>query len=163
MGFETVILADVKIERPAPVPAGKGYTFQLQPGAAYRVNSKSNIQELNVRFDVADGEFAGRPVFVSYPDPTAVAKDKVDQQTGAVTAGKPMSWSAQALKKLEIALGTDSLPGEDPATYLNRVALNSHSRITADILPGRTYTDNKSGETKTMDPQFGIFTVGAAA
>lgn len=152
MGFETLVLADVKIEKPSPVPAGKGYVFQLQPGASYRENPYNKIQELNVRFDVTEGEFAGRPVFVSYPDPSALNK-----------AGKPMSWSAQALKKLEVSLGTDSLPGEDPATYLNRVALNSHARITADILPGKSYKDTKTGEDKEGDPQFGIFTVSPAA
>lgn len=152
MGFETVILADVKIEKPAPVPAGLGYTFQLQPGASYRDNPYNKIQELNVRFDVTEGDFAGRPVFVSYPDPSALNK-----------SGKPMSWSAQALKKLEVALGSDSLPGEDPATYLNRVALNEHSRIKADILPGKSYKDSKTGEDREGDPTFGIFTVSPAA
>lgn len=152
MGFETVLLADVKIEKPAAVPAGKGYIFQLQPGATTRENPYNKIQELNVRFDVAEGEFAGRPVFVSYPDPSALNK-----------AGKPMSWSAQALKKLEVALGTDALPGEDTVTYLNRVALNAHARITADINPGRTFKDTKTGEDREADPQFSIFSVSPAA
>lgn len=152
MGFETVFIADIKIEKPTPVPAGKGYTFQLQPGASTRENPYNKVQELNLRFDVTDGEFAGRPVFVSYPDPTALNKE-----------GKPMSWSAQALKKLEVALGTDGLPGEDPVTYFNRVALNHHSRVTADILPGKSYKDKTTGEQKDGDPQFGIFTVSPAA
>ena len=152
MGFEVLTLADVKIDKPAAVPAGKGYVFQLQPGTTTRINPFNQIEELNVRFDVADGEYAGRPVFVSYPDPSALNKQ-----------GKPMSWSAQALKKLEVALGTDALPGEDTVTYLNRVALNAHARITADINPGRTYKDSKTGEEKTADPQFSIFSVSPAA
>jgi hypothetical protein len=152
MGFETLVLADVKLEKPVPVPAGQGYVFQLQPGAEYRLNPFTKVEELNVRFDVAEGEFAGRPVFVAYPDPTTLNKQ-----------GKPMSWSAQALKKLEVSLGTDALPGEDTATYLNRVALNGHARITADIQPGNEYTDNKTGEKKTGDPRFAIFTVSPAA
>ena len=152
MGWEAVSLADTKIEKPAPVPAGKGYIFTLQPGASYRINPYNQIQELNVRFDVTEGDNAGRPVFVSYPDPTSVDKK-----------GKPMTWSAQALKKLEISLGVDALPGEDTASYLNRVALNGNARITADMLPGNTYTDKKSGEERTEDPKFGIFTVQPAA
>lgn len=158
MGWESVTLADTKIERPAPVPAGRAYVFTVQPGASYRVNPYNNIQELNVRFDVSEGEFAGRPVFVSYPDPTAVGKPKEDG-----TPGKPMTWSAQALKKLEIALGQDAFPGEDTASYLNRVALNGNARITADMLPGNTFKDKKTGHEKTEDPKFGIFTVSPAA
>lgn len=152
MGFESVTLADTKLEKPAPVPAGH-YVFQLQPGASYRENPYNKIQELNVRFDVtSEGEFQGRPVFVTYPDPTAVT-----------ATGKSLKWSAQALKKLEISLGVDALPGEDTAAYLNRVALSGGARVTADILPGKTYKDSKTGQEKTGDADFGIFTVGPAA
>ncbi len=151
MGWETVSLADTKIEKPAPVPAGN-YIFTLQPGASYRQNPYNNIAELNVRFDVSEGEHAGRPVFVSYPDPTALNRE-----------GKPMSWSAQALKKLEISLGVDSLPGEDTAAYLNRVAVNGNARITAPLLPGKVYVNKKTGLEATEDPKFGIFQVEPAA
>jgi hypothetical protein len=150
MGFETVVAADVKLEKPQPVPLGH-YVFQLQPGASYRINPFNQIQELNVRFDVTEGDFAGRPVFVSYPDPTAVTK-----------GGKSLAWSNQALKKLEISLGTDALPGEGWADYLNRVAMNAHSRISADIIAGKPY-QGKDGNPVPGDPQFGIFTVAAAA
>jgi hypothetical protein len=162
MGWESVVLADTKIERPAPVPAGKGYIFTLQPGAAYRTNQYNGISELNVRFDVTEGEFAGRPMFVAYPDPTTVGKDKI-LPTGEVIPGKPYTWSAQALKKLELALGVDAMPGEDTAAYLNRVALQGNARITADVLPGRVYKDNKTGAEKAEDPRLGIFTVNPAA
>lgn len=151
MGWEQVTLSDTKIEKPAPVPAGK-YIFTLQPGASYRQNPYNNVTELNVRFDVTEGEQAGRPVFVSYPDPTALNKE-----------GKPMSWSAQALKKLEIALGQDALPGEDTASYLNRIALNGNARIVASLLPGKTYTDKKTGLERTEDPKFSIFDISPAA
>lgn len=162
MGWETVSLADVKVDKPAPITAGK-YVFALQPGASYRENPYNGIQELNVRFDVVEGEFAGRPTFVSYPDPTAVSKDKVDEKTGQVIPGKPLMWSAQALKRLEVALGQDALPGEDTAAYLNRVALNGNARVVADILPGKLYTDKTTGEKKEEAPRFGIFTVSPAA
>lgn len=161
MGWETVVLADTKVEKPAPVPVGR-YVFTLQPGASYRTNPYNQIQELNVRFDITEGEQAGRPVFVSYPDPTAVSKDKV-LEDGTIKHGKPMTWSAQALKKLEIAIGQDALPGEDTAAYLNRVALNGNARITAPMLPGKVYVDKKTGEKKTEDPSFGIFDIAPAA
>jgi hypothetical protein len=151
MGWETVSLADTQIEKPAAVPAGT-YVFTLQPGASYRQNPYNNVQELNVRFDVTEGEFAGRPVFVSYPDPTALNRE-----------GKPMSWSAQALKKLEISLGQDALPGEDTAAYLNRIATNGNARVVAPLLPGKTYTDKKTGLEKVEAPKFGIFDVQPAA
>lgn len=150
MSWENVVLADTKIEKPSPVPVGS-YIFTLQPGASYRQNPYNNVQELNVRFDVTEGEFSGRPVFVSYPDPTALNKE-----------GKPLTWSAQALKKLEISIGQDALPGEDTASYLNRVAMNG-ARITAQMLPGRVYKDKNTQADRTEDPKFGIFTVQPAA
>jgi len=150
MGWETVSLSDTQLEKPSPVAPGT-YVFALQPGARYRTNKYNNIEELNVRFDVTEGDFAGRPMFVNYPDPTAVNKQ-----------GKPLAWSAQALKKLEIALGVDALSGEGPAAYLNRVATQG-GRITATVLPGGTYIDNVTGKEKTEDPKFGIFTVQPAA
>lgn len=150
MSWENVTLADVKVEKPSPVPVGT-YVFTLQPGANYRVNPYNQIQELQARFDVSEGDFAGRPMFVNYPDPTSLNKQ-----------GKPLSWSAQALKKLEIAIGQDALPGEDTATYLNRVAMNG-ARITAQVLAGKEYKNNKTGENQIEDPRFGIFTVSPAA
>jgi len=159
MGWESITLADTKIEKPAAIPAGK-YVWTLQPGASYRTNPYNGIQELNVRFDVTEGEFSGRAVFVSYPDPTAVSKDKT-KEDGTVVPGKPMTWSAQALKKLEISLGQDALPGEDTAAYLNRVALNGNARVIAPLLAGKTYV--KDGVSKVEDPKFGIFDVSPAA
>jgi hypothetical protein len=74
-----------------------------------------------------------------------------------------MTWSAQALKKLEISLGQDALPGEDTAAYLNRIATNGNARVVAPLLPGKTYTDKKTGLERTEDPKFGIFDVQPAA
>ena len=153
MPFNTVLLADVELDKPQPIPLGT-YVFALAPGAAYR-ESKFNkdaqgnsTQELNVRFVIAEGELAGKGAFVSYPDPTVTS-----------AKGKSMAWSAQALKKLEIALGVDALAGEDPATYLNRVASNHAARITASIVKDRYI---KEGETEPR-PVFGIWSVGPAA
>lgn len=153
MPFVEVALADVEIEKPQALPLGD-YTWQVQPGAEYREskyakdNTGQPLQELNVRFDIADGDFAGRVMFVHYPDPTAISEK-----------GKSLKWSAQALKKLEIALGTDALPGEDPARYLNRVATSGSNRFGASIVPGRYI---KQGATEA-EPEFGIFSVHPAA
>lgn len=149
MGFVDVKLADVELEKPQPIPAGT-YVFSVVPGAQYRVNQYNKLEELNVSFAVTEGDLAGRRVFATYPDPAAVNPKN----------GKPMAWSAQALKKLEMALGIDSLPGEDPATYLNRAAIGGNARVTATISE-RTYQD-KNGVTKTQ-ADFNLFSVTAAA
>ena len=146
MPFIDVKLADVELEKPAGLPAGK-YVFQLLPGAEVRNNKFTNNEELNVSAAVAEGDSAGRRIFLTYPDPTSVSKN-----------GKPMAWSAQALKKLEISLGVDSLPGENAAEYLNRVA-SRHGRFTITLgLDGYI----KEGETEArIVPK--LFTVGPAA
>lgn len=160
MGFVDVKLSDVELDKPSPVTKGE-YTFQLAPGAAYRINQYTGVEELNVSASVAsEGDFQGRRVFWSYPDPTAIGKK----------SGKPMSWSAQALKKFELALGEDSLPGEDPATYLNRVALNGNVRFGASMVDetrkneetGKYEPYTREGETEPR-AVFSVFTVHAAA
>jgi hypothetical protein len=147
MPFTDVVLADVELDKPQPVPLGK-YVFTLAPGAIWRTNKFNGTEELNVSFIVSEGDLAGKRVFVTYPDPKAVS-----------SKGKSMAFSAQALKKLEIALGVDSLPGEGSATYLNRVASNGAARVTASIVPDRYI---REGETEPR-PVFGIFTVAPAA
>ena len=147
MGFETVSMSDIKIEKPAPLPIGD-YVFQLLPGSEFRTNKYNGLEELNCSAAVADGDFAGRRVFWNYPDPTAVSK-----------TGKPLTWSAQAMKKLEIALGTDSLPNENPKDYFNRVATAAHNRFSAKLAAGN-YT--APGETEPR-VEFQIFSVGPAA
>lgn len=158
MPFVDLRLDEVKIEKPAAVPAGD-YTWQLLPGALYRINKFNEIEELNVSAAVAEGEYAGRRAFWNYPDPTAVSK-----------TGKPMTWSAQALKKLELALGVDVLPGEDVVAYLNRVANSNNNRF-GGALVEETRKDATSGEyvpfirTGETVPRtvFSIFSVHAAA
>ena len=153
MPFVELLLSETELEKPSPVPAGN-YTFQVQPGAEWKDSkfgkdiSGEPIKELNVRFDIVDGEYAGRPVFVRYPDPKAVS-----------SKGKALTFSAQALKKLEIALGTDAMPGEGTAAYLNRVATSGNNRFGAAMLPGKYI---KTGETEP-EIEFGIFTVHPAA
>jgi len=106
---------------------------------------------LNLRFDVVEGDYQGRPVYVSYPDPASLDKN-----------GKPKTWSSQALKKLEIVIGHDALEGEGLVDYFNRVATDYAPHIQAQIVPGRAYVD-ETGAKQEGDPQFGIFTVAPAA
>jgi hypothetical protein len=157
MPFVDVKLAEVEATKPDfTIPVGT-YKFKLQPGAEVRINrfrtdySGQPLEQLNVRFDVAEGEFAGRVAFATYDDPTALSKK----------SGEPNAWSAQALKRLEIALGEDSLPGETPEVYLNRVASNGNTFITAAMVDN-SYT-MKGTDTIVNKTKFGIFTVNAAA
>lgn len=85
------------------------YTFKLS-GAKYAANSPGRI-EANATV-ATEGDFTGRKVFFSYPDPS-----------GFDAKGKSMDWSAKALKRLEIALGVDATPGQDPVEYLNGAAV----------------------------------------
>jgi hypothetical protein len=148
MGFNEVRLADVELEKPSALPAGT-YTFGVVPGAEFRTNKFNGIEELNLSFVVAEGEQAGRRIFQTYPDPSAVSKK----------SGKPMTWSAQALKKLEVVIGIDSLPGEDLVTYFNRVAVSGNGRFTGVMAPGK-YIPEGQTEPKV---EFNIFSVSPAA
>jgi len=152
MGFETVLASEVKIEKNIP-PVGK-YVFQLVPYVDERPNRNTGVMELNLSAAVAEGEHAGKRVFWAYPDPEAIQKQ-------GKNAGKPMSFSAQAMKKLEIALGVDSLPGETFPEYFRRVSVNGAARFGASI-DANKYLD-KSGNQVEGDPRFNIFSVEAAA
>lgn len=147
MPFVDVKLSDVELEKPSPLGLGT-YVFQLLPGAEYRKNKFNDIEELNVSAAVAEGDHSGKRIWFTYPDPTATS-----------TKGKSLAWSAQALKKLEIALGTDALPGEDSATYLNRVASSAAARFTGTVTPSRMI---REGE-KEPRPEFNVFSVSPAA
>lgn len=83
------------------------YTFSLNSGAKY--NDRGAI--LASATIESDGDFRGKRMLFSYPDPESVSQD-----------GKVQSWSAVAFKRLEIAVGTDINEGEDHVEYLNRVA-----------------------------------------
>lgn len=89
------------------VPEGQ-YTFTLG-GAKYSERDPGRI-EANATI-ATEGDFTGRKMFFSYPDPE---KPKCE-------------WSPKALKRLEQAIGVDSVAGEDPVAYLNRVAGNKFS------------------------------------
>ena len=159
MGFVDIKLSDVKLEKPAGPPAGK-YVFQLMPGAEVRVNKFTGSEELNLSASITEGEFAGRRVFWTYPDPQAVGKN----------SGKPFTWSLQAMKKLEISLGLDAFDGESYTDYFNRAAQSNNNRFGGSLVP-ETRKDKETGEyvpfirTGETEPKnvFSIFTVHAAA
>jgi len=119
VSWKTINLKDVPTQPPV-VPVGK-YTFELTPGAKY--NEAGAL--LAAGRIASDGEFTGRLVFFSYPDPESIDR-----------GGKPNTWSATALKRLEVALGVDQQEGEDMAEFLNRAAGNkfgakvTHSPVT---------------------------------
>jgi hypothetical protein len=164
MGFEQVVLADVKLDKPAQPGVGD-YVFELLPLAEYRTNKFTGNTELNMQASVistvdGDTKFAGRRVFWTYVDPTSVSKN----------TGKPNTWSAQAMKKLELSLGEDALEGEDPKTTFNRIASKGGVRFGANLVE-ETRKDKETGEyvpfirAGEVEPRavFSVFTVHAAA
>ena len=122
MSFVELRLDEVKIEKPKQVPAGD-YTWQLLPVAQVRINKYTEQEELNLSAAIAEGDYAGRREFWNYPDPTQVSKK-----------GKSLAWSAQAMKKLELALGLDALPGESAVDFFNRAAQSGANRFGASLV-----------------------------
>lgn len=76
------------------------YNFQLNAGAKYNefggIFASATI--------VSDGEFKGKRVSFSYPNPDEY------------------NWSAPALKRLVIATGNEVEENEDPVEVLNRIS-----------------------------------------
>lgn len=107
MSWQNIDLKNISTQ-PEAIPDGT-YTLTINPGA--KLNDK---ETLLVSGTIAqDGEFTGRHVYWSYPDPESVSAK------GAVN-----SWAAVAFKRLTQALGIDMNEGELPVEYLNRVAGN---------------------------------------
>jgi hypothetical protein len=118
---------------PEIVPAQE-YAFSLN-GAKYSEMYPGKI-ECNATI-VTEGDFTGRKLFFSYPDPAV--KD----------------WSPKALKKLEIALGVDINVGEDPVEYLNRCAGMHFGAMVSHSKPSDEYPNPRAN--------LNIFSVKAAA
>ena len=121
------------------IPPSK-YTWELLAGTKYDEKNRIVVSAAIVN----DGEFTGRRLSFSYPDPNSFS-----------AAGKKNDWSGKMLKRLENALGIESGAGEDPVDYLNRVAGN---RFAAPAKLGKT-TD----EYPTPRTELDIFNVGPAA
>lgn len=92
----------------------KAYTWELLPGAKYDDKERLIVSAAIVN----DGEFTGRRLQFSYPNPNSFDRN-----------GKKNDWSGKILKRLENALGVEIEDGEDPAAYLNRVAGNRFSAM----------------------------------
>src|ERR1700675_76509 len=105
MPWTNVNLSDVSTQLEL-IPAGT-YTFELAPGA--KLDEKGNLRVSATI--VQDGEFTGKRVFFSYPDPESVS-----------SKGKINSWSATAFKRFTQAIGEEPAPGESYDAYLNRIA-----------------------------------------
>lgn len=103
MSWTDIDLANVSTA-PEIIPEskdGEAYTFQLLPGAK---RASFDPEAISVRAAIAEGEFAGRQLFFTYPNPAV------------------RTWSPRAFKILVESLGEDLTPGEHPVEYLNRVA-----------------------------------------
>lgn len=136
-GWENVKLSEVNPQQ-EPIPEGD-YVFGLL-GAAFDENVPGRI---NVSAVISNEcEFTGRKLRFSYPDP------------------EDYDWSPRVLKRLEIATGVDSLPGEGPVEFLIRAAENG-ARFGAPITK-RTYKHRETGEDVTRS-DINIFAVTAAA
>jgi len=137
LSWQNIDLKDVSTQVEL-LPAGV-YTFELSPGAKY--DDKGAIRaSATVN---GHGEFTGKRVFFSYPDPESIS-----------SKGKVNSWSAVALKRLEQAIGIEINPGEDKVEYLNRVAGN-HFQGTVTITP--------ANEQYPASVSLGLFNVKPAA
>lgn len=82
------------------LPEEKEFVFELLPGARYGRFQQGRVE---AAARVAEGEFTGRVLYFSYPDPTE------------------QPWSIGVFARMIKALGPAD-EGEDPVAYLNRVA-----------------------------------------
>lgn len=89
------------------IPPGE-YTFAVV-GAKWGASDPNRIEASATI--VTEGDFTGRRIFFSYPDPEKYS-----------SKGKKMDWSIQVFKRLETALGVEKEAGQSPVEYLNAVA-----------------------------------------
>lgn len=108
MSWENINLKEISTQEFDLVPTGV-YTFEVLPGAKYNEQG-ALIGSLAIS---SDGEFKGRRMFYSFPDPESTS-----------SKGKVQSWSGVALKRFEQATGVDANDGESKPDYMNRVAGN---------------------------------------
>lgn len=106
MSWTNINLKEINPAQLDLVAAGT-YTFSLNTGAKYNDNG-AILASATIE---SDGEFRGKRMLFSYPDPESIS-----------SSGKVQQWSSVAFKRLEVALGQDVEEGEDPVAYLNRVA-----------------------------------------
>lgn len=140
MSWSNVKMSDVQVSNFTELPEGD-FVFQIVPGASYR--DRGGSQELSVQAVVVEGESKGRRTFLNFPDPESVSQN-----------GKPKAWSAQQLKKLQLALGVDAEDGEDPVAYFHRPeVLNSQFTMTR---ARGNYIPNGATEAKIENKLFSV-------
>lgn len=106
MSWTTIDLTQVN---PAPeIIPPKQYTFELAPGTKYDERDPGRI--LCSASIVNDGEFTGRRMFFSYPDPE-----------GFNSKGNKNDWSSKAVVRLLTALGHEPT-NADVVDQLNAAA-----------------------------------------
>jgi hypothetical protein len=121
------------------IPEGT-YTLEVAPGA--RFNEQGSLK---ASASVVDGgEFTGKRVFFSYPNPDGVSN-----------GGKSFAWSKTAFKRLITALGEDPQEGEPEDAYLNRVAGNRFRGQIRHSKPNDQYPNAQA--------ELNLFNVGPAA
>lgn len=109
------------------------YVFAINTGAKF--NERGAI--LASATIESDGDFKGKRMLFSYPDPESVSQD-----------GKVQSWAGVALKRLEVAVGQDFEEGEDPVTYLNRIA---GAKFAAGVTVKEDATGNKRSNIQLLN------------
>lgn len=141
MSWENVDLRDVK---PGWDTVAEGdYTYIILPGT--KLGQYGDLQ-VPVSI-VSEGEFNGRRLFLSYPDPT----------------GDPVKfgWSSKALKCLEVAIGLeqDVDAGETKVEWLNRAGA-AFAKFASPVTHRKK--TNKAGEEITV-ADVSLFKVRPAA
>lgn len=109
------------------------YVLALNTGAKY--NERGAI--LASATIESDGEFRGKRMLFSYPDPESTSSE-----------GKLQAWSSVALKRLEGAVGQDVAEGEDPVDYLNRIA---GAKFTANVTVKEDSTGTKRSNIQLLN------------
>jgi hypothetical protein len=113
----------------------RDYNFTLD-GAKY---NQWNPQKIDVSAKVADGEFVGRKVFFSYPEPNK------------------FEWSPNVLRRLLDILGVEPEANEGAVDALNRGVGGSFSSV----VTHKTITNHDTGE-ESKRANLDIFKVKAA-
>jgi len=109
------------------------YVFTLNNGAKY--NERGAI--LASATIESDGDFKGKRVLFSYPDPESTSAE-----------GKIQTWSSVALKRLEVATGQECVEGEDKVEFLNRIA---GSKFSAGIAVKEDHTGTKRSNIQLLN------------
>lgn len=107
MGWQTIKLSEVNPN--LEIIPERTFTWELLSGAHYDERDPGRV--VASAAIVNDGEFTGRRLTFSYPDPESVS-----------SKGAKNEWSPKALRRLLDAMGYAPGETEDPVTALNNAA-----------------------------------------